>query len=171
MSIDGAVLYRQDKNTGRIRASLEYEPARVPYSLAADDYNAGGREKILLEKGTLAGQVYGWISRPVEAAEVLFHLKDGTGREVSSIPFLLHKKDYKETGYDELRSGYNLINQEDLDSIKNGELRIFVFADNANWGFSILEISRKQDRLYSCPLSFIPFEPGTWETDFFDGRH
>ena len=96
MSIDGAVLYRQDKNTGRIRASLEYEPARVPYSLAADDYNAGGREKILLEKGSLAGQVYGWISRPVEAAEVLFRLKDGTGKEVSSIPFLLHKKNYKE---------------------------------------------------------------------------
>ncbi|MEZ3422384.1 MAG: hypothetical protein K1W39_01570 [Lachnospiraceae bacterium] len=171
MSIDGAVLYRQDKNTGRIRASLEYEPARVPYSLAADDYNAGGREKILLEKGSLAGQVYGWISRPVEAAEVLFRLKDGTGKEVSSIPFLLHKKNYKETGYDELRADYQLINQEDLDSIKNNELRIFVFADNANWGFSILEISRKQDGLYSCPLSFIPFEAGAWETDFFDGRH
>lgn len=98
MSIDGAVLYRQDKNTGRIRASLEYEPARIPYSLTADDYNAGGSEKILLEKGTLAGQVYGWISRPVEAGEVLFRLKDGTGREVFRIPFLLQKKIIKKQG-------------------------------------------------------------------------
>ena len=45
MCIDGALAYRQDKRTGRIRASLSYEPARVPYSLTAEDYETGGQEK------------------------------------------------------------------------------------------------------------------------------
>ena len=171
MCIDGALAYRQDKKTGRIRALLSYEPARVPYSLTAEDYESGGREKRLLEKGSLMGQVYGRISRPVEAEEVLFHLKDGTGKEVCRIPFFFQKENYRETGYDEICAGYPILRQEDLDSIENGELRIFIFADDENWGFSILETARKDNMLYSCPLSFIPFEAGAWETDFFDGRH
>ncbi|RKI40048.1 hypothetical protein D7V86_22280 [bacterium D16-51] len=171
MCIDGAMAYRQDKKTGRIRSVLSYEPAKVPYSLTAQDYASGGREKRLLEKGSLMGQVYGRISRPVEAEEVLFRLKDGTGKEVCRIPFFFQKEDYSETGYDEICAGYPILRQEDLDSIENGELRIFVFADDENWGVSILEIARKDNVLYSCPLSFIPFEAGAWETDFFDGRH
>lgn len=171
MCIDGALAYRQDKRTGRIRASLSYEPARVPYSLTAEDYEAGGQEKELLEKGTLMGQVYGCISRPVEAEAVLFYLKDGAGKEVYRIPFFFQKKNYRETGYDELSVDYPILKQEDLDSIGNGELRLFIFADNERWGFSVLETARKNNVLYSCPLSFIPFEAGAWETDFFDGRH
>ncbi len=171
MCIDGAMAYRQDKKTGRIRALLSYEPARVPYSLTVEDYETGGKEKKLLEKGTLMGQVYGRISRPIEAEEVLFYLKDGTGKEVYRIPFYFQKENYRETGYDELSLDYPILRQEDLDSIENGELRLFVFADNEKWGFSVLETARKNNVLYSSPLSFIPFEAGAWETDFFDGRH
>lgn len=171
MCIDGAMAYRQDKKTGRIRALLSYEPARVPYSLTVEDYEAGGREKKLLEKGTLMGQVYGRVSRPIEAEEVLFYLKDGTGKEVYRIPYFFQKENYRETGYDALSLDYPILRQEDLDSIENGELRLFVFADDEKWGFSVLETARKNNVLYCCPLSFIPFEAGAWETDFFDGRH
>ena len=171
MCIDGAVAYQQDKKTGRIRTSINHEPARVPYYLTADDYKSGKREKTLLEKGTPMGEVYNFLSRPVEAEEVLFHLKDGTGKEVFNITYFFHKADYHEIGYDELNMNYSFIRQEDLDSIKNGELRLFVFADYENWGFSILETARKENVLYSCPLNLVPFEAGAWETDFFDGRH
>ncbi len=172
MCIDGAFAYQRDKKTGRIRAHISHEAARIPYSLSAEDYNKPGHEKILLEKGTFMGQVYGFLSRPQEAEEVLFCLRDGTGKKVYNIPFLLRKKDYIETGYETLSFDYPFLKQEDLDSIKNGELRLFIFADNENWGFSVLETMRRENLLYSCPAAaFVPFEKGAWETDFFDGRH
>lgn len=171
MCIDGAIAYQQDWKTGRIRAKISYEPARVPYSLTAEDYGSGGREKILIQKGTPMGQIYGCLSRPVETEEVLFHLKDGAGKEVFCIPFFLQRQEYQETGYGELLSAYPFLLQEDLDSIQNGELRLFLFADSENWGFSILEAAREENRLYSRPAGFVPFEAGAWETDFFDGRH
>ena len=55
--------------------------------------------------------------------------------------------------------------------MRNGELRLFIFADDENWGFSVLEAAREADRLYSRLPGFLPFEPGAWETDYFDGRH
>ena len=172
MCIDGAFAYQRDKKTGRIRAHISHEAARIPYSLSAEDYNKPGHEKILLEKGTFMGQVYGFLSRPQEAEEVLFCLRDGTGKKVYNIPFLLRKKDYIETGYETLSFDYPFLKQEDLDSIKNGELRLFIFADNENWGFFVLETMRRENLLYSCPAAaFVPFEKGAWETDFFDGRH
>lgn len=171
MCIDGAVAYHKDKKTGRIRAVISHEAARMPYSLSAEDYKVPGYERTLLEKGTLMGHVYGFISKPEEAEEVLFCLRDGTGKKVYNIPFLLRKKDYIETGYETLSIDYPFLKQDDLDSMKNGELRLFVFADNENWGFSILETARRENLLYSCPAGFVPFETGAWETDFFDGRH
>ena len=171
MCIDGAAAYQQDRKTGRIRTFLSYEPARMPYYLTAEDYENGGREKVLIEKGTPMGQIYGCLSRPVEAEEVLFHLKDGKGKEVNTIPFLLQRQEYQEAGYGELLTKYPFLLQEDFDSIQNGELRLFLFADSENWGFFILEAARQGNRLFSRPPGFIPFEAGAWETDFFDGRH
>lgn len=171
MCIDGAAAYQQDRKTGRIRTFLSYEPARMPYYLTAEDYENGGREKVLIEKGTPMGQIYGCLSRPVEAEEVLFHLKDGKGKEVNTIPFLLQRQEYQEVGYGELLTKYPFLLQEDFDSIQNGELRLFLFADSENWGFFILEAARQGNQLFSRPPGFIPFEAGAWETDFFDGRH
>ena len=171
MCIDGAAAYQRDRKEGRIRTQLSYEPARVPYSLTAEDYGSGGREKVLIQKGTPMGQIYGCLSRPVETEEVLFHLKDGMGKEVFCIPFFLQRQEYQETGYGELLSAYPFLLQEDLDSIQNGELRLFLFADSENWGFSVLEAAREENKLYSRQPDFVPFEAGAWETDFFDGRH
>lgn len=81
MCIDGAFAYQRDKKTGRIRADINHDAARIPYSLSAEDYKTPGHEKILLEKGTLMGQVYGFLSRPQETEEVLFCLRDGTGKK------------------------------------------------------------------------------------------
>ena len=143
----------------------------MPYSLTAEDYETGGREKTLLEKGTPMGQAYGCLSRPVETEEVVFRLKDGMGNEVFRIPYSLLRESRQETGYGQLLSDYPFLLQEDLDGMRNGELRLFIFADDENWGFSVLEAAREADRLYSRLPGFLPFEPGAWETDYFDGRH
>ncbi len=170
LCMDGAMAYQKDRRTGRIRTAVSYEPARAPYSLSAEDYRADGLQKTLLEKGTPMGEAYGFLSRPVGTEEVLFYLKDGMDREVCRIPYSMQEW-RGETGYGELLASYPFILQEDLDSMQNGELRLFVYGDNENWGFSILEAARVKDRLYSSCPGFVPFEPGAWETDFFDGRH
>lgn len=171
LCMDGAMAYQQDRRTGRIRTMLSYEPARAPYSLTAEDYELAGRQKTLLEKGTPMGEVYGYLSRPTSTEEILFHLKDGMDKEVSCIPYSIQTEGREETGYGELLSEYPIIRQEDLDSMRNGELRLFIYADDENWGFSVLETAREANRLYTRTPGFVPFEPGAWETDFFDGRH
>ena len=163
--------YQQDRRTGRIRTTISYEPARAPYSLTAEDYEMAGRQKTLLQKGTPMGEVYGFLSRPTGTEEILFYLKDGMEQEVSCIPYKIREEIREETGYGELLSEYPFIRQEDLDSMRNGELRLFIFGDYENWGFSVLETAREANRLYTRPPGFVPFEPGAWETDFFDGRH
>lgn len=171
LCIDGAMAYQKDLRSGRIRTKLSYEPARAPYSLTAEDYETGGREKTLLEKGTPMGEAYGCLSRPVETQEVVFRLKDGMGKEVFTISYSLVRESRQETGYGQLLSDYPFLRQEDLDGMRNGELRLFIYADDASWGFSVLEAAREADRLYSRTPGFLPFEPGAWETDYFDGRH
>lgn len=171
LCMDGAMAYQQDRRTGRIRTTLSYEPARAPYSLTAEDYEIAGRQKILLKKGTPMGELYGFLSRPAGTEEILFHLKDGMEKEVACIPYSIQTENREKTGYGELHSDYPFIQQQDLDSIRNDELRLFIYGDYENWGFSILEIAREAGSLYTRPPGFVPFEPGAWETDFFDGRH
>ncbi len=171
LCMGGAMAYQQDRRTGRIRTAVSYEPARAPYSVTAEDYEAAGRQKTLLAKGTPMGEVYGYLSRPTGTEEIWFHLKDGMEREVSCIPYAIHETGRRETGYGELLLEYPLIRQEDLDSMQNGELRLFLFGDDENWGFCVLETAREANRLYLKSPGFVPFEPGAWETDFFDGRH
>lgn len=171
MCLDGAMAYQQDLRTGRIRVALTYEPAHMPYSMTAEDYDSGGRQKTLLEKGDPMGELYGYLSRPVGTQEIIFHLKDGMGKEICCIPYLLQNGAERKAGYGALFEDYPFIRQEDLDSVQNGELRVFIFADNENWGFSVLETMREENEFYSRQPGFVPFEPGAWETDFFDGRH
>lgn len=171
MCVDGAAVFQQDKRTGRIRTIVNYEPARAPYSLSAEDYRSGGQEKLLLQRGSPMGGVYGFISRPVETEEILFFLMDGNGKKITSISYLIHQEDYQETGYGDLLTRYPFLYQEDLDSISDGELRIFVFAEDESWGCAILETARREGRIYSKQPGFLPFENGAWETDFFDGKH
>ena len=130
-----------------------------------------GRQKTLLEKGTPMGEVYGFLSRPTGTEEIIFRLKDGMDKEVSCISYPVVVNGREETGYGELLTDYPFLRQEDLDSMVNGELRLFIYGDYENWGFSILEMAREENRLYTRPPGFVPFEPGEWETDFFDGRH
>lgn len=171
LCMGGAVAYQRDRRTGRIRATVSYEPARAPYSVTAEDYEAGGSQKTLLAKGTPMGEGYGYLSRPTGTEGIWFHLKDGMEREVLCIPYTIQETGRTETGYGELLDEYPLIRQEDLDSMRNGELRLFLFGDDENWGFCVLETAREANRLYVKAPGFVPFEPGAWETDFFDGRH
>ncbi len=171
LCMDGAMAYQKDLRTGRIRTLIRYEPARAPYSLTAEDYVMAGRQKTLLEKGTPMGEMYGFLARPTGTQEVLFYLKDGFGKVVFCIPYAIAQESREETGYGQLLSDYPMIRQEDLDSMQNGELRLFIYGDDENWGFSVLEAAREDNRLYTRPPGFVPFEPGAWETDFFDGRH
>lgn len=59
--------------------------------------------------------------------------------------------------------------QDDVDSIVNRELRFFVLADEARWGFIVIPVLRKEDRLMLAEDQFFLFETESWLTNFFDG--
>ncbi len=56
-----------------------------------------------------------------------------------------------------------------MDSIVEKELRAFVLADEERWGFSVVPILRKDERLMLAPKQDFLFETEDWLTNFFDG--
>ncbi len=63
----------------------------------------------------------------------------------------------------------NKIIQDDVDSIVNKELRSFVLADEERWGFLVVPVLRKEEKLMLGPEQFFLFETENWLTNFFDG--
>ena len=63
------------------------------------------------------------------------------------------------------------IRQDDVDSIRDGEIKFFVFAYANWWGFYVLPIARLNSELFAGERVFFSFENEQWENDFFDGFH
>ena len=59
--------------------------------------------------------------------------------------------------------------QDDIDAIVERELRSFVLADEERWGFKVVPILRKDEKLMLGPEEFFNFETENWLTNFFDG--
>ena len=59
--------------------------------------------------------------------------------------------------------------QDEVDSIMNRELRSFVLADEARWGFLVVPVLREEEQLMLGPDEFFLFETENWMTNFFDG--
>ena len=51
----------------------------------------------------------------------------------------------------------------------NRELRSFVLADEARWGFLVVPVLREEEKLMLGPDQFFLFETENWMTNFFDG--
>lgn len=169
MCIDGAVAFQGDKKIGRIRPSVRYASALVPYHLTVPDFQT--RETYLIREGTAMEEVYGYQSRPVETEEIVFTLKDRYGKELSQYVHKLHFKEYEKTNYGFLLKEYPVLRQEDIDNIVDAEVKLFVFTDNESWGFFVLEVARTGEGLFYKAPGYIPFENSEWEKNFFDGLH
>ena len=75
------------------------------------------------------------------------------------------------SSYEEINTEYaDRILQDDIDDISDNEIKIFTFAYKDKWGFYVLPVLRKEQKLYIGSKKYYPFEHDEWERNFFDGR-
>lgn len=164
----GALRYINAKTVGQIEATIHNDIAVMPYMVSALTYNK--EEKVLLYSREKANQSKGFISRPIGIQEVAFYLKSHEGVLRREYVCLNDFRDYQSITPEEVIAKYpQQIIQEDTDTIRDGEARFFLFAQDDCWGFDVLPIARKEGRLYIAKMKYYAFEDDLSELDFFDG--
>ncbi|TVX94543.1 molecular chaperone [Paenibacillus agilis] len=164
----GAIRYLSARKAGIIEATITQEAPVVPYQLTAITHNR--HEKVLMASHQRLDQVNGFISRPMDVAETEFYLKESDGELRRKLVYRNKPDSNRAVMYEEIARLYgHHILQEDTDSIVNGEVKFFVFAQDSNWGFHVVPVSRQHEQLYIGKKEFFAFENDLSELDFFDG--
>lgn len=167
--IKGAVAYHGAKTIGRIRSTINYESAVVPYYLTIETFNEE-KEKILIKQGQLLSTVYSYVDRPDTTRMIVFKLKNHDREILQELKFNMDVNKYKATDYDELLRTNIWLKQGDIDRIDDGDVRIFVYSNDDSWGFKWLGIANNDSNLFCGEEKFVPFESTAWEMNFFDGK-
>ncbi|MCL2151752.1 MAG: hypothetical protein FWH57_02155 [Oscillospiraceae bacterium] len=167
--IKGAVAYHGAKALGRIRSTLEYSPAIVPYYLTVETFDEE-KEKTLITQGQLLSDIYSYIDRTFETKIIVFNLKDHDRETLQVLKFDLNVRGFAETNYYELLERYTWLKQADVDRIEDGEVRLFVYSNDESWGFKWIGITNNDGNLLCGEEKFVPFESTAWELNFFNGK-
>ena len=167
--IKGAVAYHGAKALGRIRASLEYSPAIVPYYLTVETFDEE-KEKTLITQGQVLSSIYSYIDRTYETKIIVFNLKDHDREILQVLKFDVNVRGYKETNYRELLQNHSWLKQGDIDRIEDGEVRLFIYSNDESWGFKWIGIANNYEVLFCGEEKFVPFESTSWEVNFFNGK-
>ncbi len=166
--LKGVLRYTTSKKIGDIEAVINNDMPVIPYSVSALTFNK--QENILICSLERMNQVKGFMSRPIGVQEIEFYLKSMEGHLRQTYVFKNDFNDYKTILPEEITKEYNgKILQEDTDTIRNGEVRFFLYTQDANWGFHVVPIARKEEYLYIGKKKFFAFENDLSELDFFDG--
>jgi hypothetical protein len=164
----GALRYLNAQKAGYIEASITNHAPVVPYSVTAFTHNR--QEKVLIRNQERLSQVQGSVSKPIGVAEIEFYLKGSEGNIRHKYVYTNYAENYKPVLYQHIAEVYGKnIPQDDTDSIVNGEVKFFVFADKDNWGFHVVPVARRNERLYLGKKKFFAFENDLSELDYFDG--
>ena len=167
-AIKGAAAYYAGRNSGYYDVSSEFMPSSVPYTVTACLHS--GEEKVLIQSFSKT-QKQGVISRYMEGNKIVFLLKDCKEQVLAQIPYSYEEQELQAVTYEEIRKDPdNHIDQNETDTIRNGECKFFVWASIEDWGFYCLPVLRKQEQLYQGKRVFFDFDDETWETNYFDGR-
>jgi len=167
--INGAVAYHGAKALGRIRATLKYQPAIVPYYLTVETFDEA-KEKTLITQGQLLSEIYSFIDRTYETRIIVFNLKDHDRVTLQVLKFDVNVRNYRDTDYQELLEHYTWLKQGDVDRIEDGEVRLFIYSNDESWGFKWLGIANNDGNLLCGEEKFVPFESTAWELNFFNGK-
>ena len=112
----------------------------------------------------------GYVSRNLEDVTLQLFLKDTEGRVRYRFHFDCAPERFKEVTYEEIQKVHGgHILQKETDSIVNREIRFFVWKRCRDWGYVIVPVCRKEERLYMGDEQFYPFEHEGWVKDYFDG--
>ena len=167
MCLDGAVKYMKDRRFGYADVTIVSEQPAFPYIVTA--ITLTGEEKILI-KSLDREQTWGYISRNMTDLTLQLFLKDLNGQQRYKYNCSFNRKEFRPAEAEEIVEKYQgQIIQDDVDSIVEKELRSFVLADEERWGFLVVPVLRKEERLMLGPDQFFLFETEDWLTNFFDG--
>lgn len=166
--VDGALKYMRDKRLGYAEVELHSDKPILPYTVSA--YTHNGREVELIN-GFLREDETRYVSRNLEDVTLQLFLKDTEGRVRYHFHFDCQPERFQEATYENIMEIYGQhIAQKDTDSIINREIRFFAWKRCENWGYVIVPVYRKAERLYLGQEQFYPFEHEGWIKNFFDGR-
>lgn len=165
--VDGALKFMRDKRLGYAQIELHSDKPALPYTVSA--YTHNGKE-VELVNGFLREEETGYVSRNLENVTLQLYLKDTQGKVRYKFHFDCVPQQFEEVTYEEIQKihGSNIL-QKETDSIVNQEIRFFVWKRCREWGYVIVPICRKNEKLYMGAEQFYPFEHEGWIKNYFDG--
>lgn len=166
--VDGALKYLRDKKYGLADIHLNDGKAILPYRITA--YTHNGKEVTLVD-GFQNWEQAGTVSRNMEDLILPLYLKNTTGEECCRFQYVCRQEDFSRKSYEEIAQIYGShILQKETDSIENGDVKFFVWAQQEEWGFQVVPVYCEEDELYLGKAEFFGFENDNWVNSFFDGR-
>lgn len=165
--VDGALKFMRDKRLGFAQIELYSDKPVLPYTVSAFTHN--GRE-VELVNGFLREEETGYVSRNLEDVTLQLFLKDTEGKVRYRFHFDCAPEQFEEVTYEEIQKVHgNNILQKETDSIVNQEIRFFAWKRCRDWGYVIVPVCRKNEKLYMGAEQFYPFEHEGWVKNYFDG--
>lgn len=167
MCLDGAIKYIKDKRFGYADIQITSGRAAFPYIVTAITHT--GEEKVLIQRLDRKN-THGYISRNMADLTLQLYLKDTNDAVRYKYNCSVRPENFAAAEPEEIVEKYGgAIVQDDVDAIVNRELRFFVLADEARWGFVVVPVLRREEQIMLAEEQFFLFETESWLTNFFDG--
>ena len=166
--VDGALKYLRDRKYGLADIHLNNGKAVLPYCITA--YTHNGKEVVLVD-GYGDWEMAGTVSRNMEDLILPLYLKNVSGDEYYRFQYVCRRDEFLQKSYEEIGQFYGShILQKETDSIENGDVKFFVWAEQEEWGFWVVPVYCKDDVLFLGKAEFFSFESDNWVNSFFDGK-
>lgn len=165
--VDGALKFMRDKRLGYAEIELHSDKPVLPYTVSA--YTHNGKEVELIN-GFLRKDETRYVSRNLEDVTLQLYLKDTEGHVRYHFHFDCEPERFEEVTYADIQKVHgNNILQKETDSIVNQEIRFFAWKRCRDWGYVIVPVYRREEKLYLGTEQFYPFEHEGWVKNYFDG--
>ena len=164
--IDGALKYLRDKKFGYADIKIKNRRPHLPYILTG--FTHTGEEVTLIDDNKEIEN--GVLSRNIEDLTLTVYLKDNEKNFRQEIIYDCFLEEFERKRQEEIEEIYGEnIPQDETDTIVNGEVKFFIWAEAQDWGFMIVPVYREDENLYIGKEEFFNFENDTWIKNFFDG--
>ena len=164
--IDGALKYLRDKKFGYANIKIKNLRPHLPYILTG--FTHTGEEVALIDDASEIEN--GVLSRNIEDLTLTVYLKDSEKNLRQEIIYDCFLEEFELKRQEEIEEIYGEnIPQDETDTIVNGEVKFFVWAEAKDWGFIIVPVYRNNENLYVGKEEFFNFENDQWIKNFFDG--
>ena len=166
--LEGALAYFFNQKLGYMNVSTRYDVGVLPYEIMV--YTHENKPQVLVHGRDKDGHI-GYISRFMLGKQLDIQLMDRTGALLKTCYYECGFHEFEQTTQEEIDGQYaGTVIQDETDTILEGEMKFFIWADRQRWGFTVLPVRRENDLLYRGEETFFDFEDDTWENNFFDGR-